>query len=103
MRRGRDWEVPSEDPYLTGQFGAAMARGFEHHPADPSRLLGVLVPKHFLAYEVERNRHEYDDNVSRFDLMDSFLPGWRETIVKGGAHAAMCAYNSVASRNDTFV
>ena len=48
-RWGRDWEVPSEDPYVTGQFGKAMARGFESHPADPTRLLGVLVPKHFLA------------------------------------------------------
>eukprot|EP01052_Picozoa_sp_SAG31_P036513 SAG31_NODE_4570_length_3128_cov_1.267745_3_plen_382_part_00 len=94
-RWGRDWEVPSDDPYLTGQFGKAMARGFEHHPADPDRLLGVLVPKHFLAYEVEHNRHAYDDNVSRFDIMDSFLPAWRETIVEGGAHGVMCAYNSV--------
>ena len=87
-RWGRNWEVASEDPYHSGEVGAAYAAGFQRGDADAadSRFLkGVLTLKHWAAYNVEANRGGYDAQVPAFDLAGTFLPAFRRAVRKGGA------------------
>lgn len=48
---GRNWEVASEDPFLTGEIGTNYAVGFQQG-SDARYLLGVLTLKHWAAYTV---------------------------------------------------
>ena len=38
-RWGRNIESPGEDPYLSGEYGAAFVDGMEHDPSDPGHIL----------------------------------------------------------------
>ena len=53
----------------------------------------MITLKHWAGYNVERNRGGYDDNVSRFDLLDSYLPAFRAAVTEGHAAGVMCSYN----------
>ena len=94
-RWGRNWEVASECPYLTGQIAAQYAKGFQTG-SDDRFLLGVITLKHWMGYGVEANRTSYDSMISRFDLVDSYLPQWRAAVEEGRAAGVMC--RSVTSR-----
>ena len=94
-RWGRNWEVASEDPYLTGRVGEAYSLGFQNGPEDPEHLLGVLTIKHWAGYQVENNRMGYNDVVHSFDLSDSYLPAFRNSVLKGHAAGVMCSYNAI--------
>lgn len=93
-RWGRNWEVASEDPYHTGQIGAAYATGFQVGE-DPRYLLGVITLKHWAAYSVEKSRTSVDDNVTAFDLSDSYLVSFRNAVLNGHAAGMMCSYNAI--------
>jgi len=93
-RWGRNWEVASSDPYLTGEIGKAYAVGFQEG-TDPHFLLGVLTIKHWAAYNVENQRNSFNAVVSKFDLTDSYLRGWRTAVVDGKAAGVMCSYNAL--------
>ena len=87
---GRNWEVASEDPYHTGQIGAEYAKGFQQG-TDKRFLQGIITLKHWMAYTVEDGRSGYNSVVSRFDLMDSYLPQWRAAVEEGKAAGVMCS------------
>eukprot|EP00039_Didymoeca_costata_P005612 m.83066 g.83066 ORF g.83066 m.83066 type:complete len:896 (-) comp12900_c0_seq1:42-2729(-) len=93
-RWGRNWEVGSEDPYVTGQIGIAYSKGFQE-AEDPRYLLGVITLKHWMAYNVEENRAGYNSVVSRFDLGDSYLRAWRDSVLKANPAGVMCSYNAL--------
>lgn len=91
-RWGRGQETYGEDPYLTGQMGSAIVRGLEG--TDSKYLKAVACAKHFAVHSgPEHNRHSYDARVSMFDLWDTYLPAFRELVVKAKVHGVMCAYN----------
>lgn len=91
-RWGRGQETYGEDPYLTGQMGSAIVRGLEG--SDAKYLKAVACAKHFAVHSgPEHNRHSYDARVTTFDLWDTYLPAFRELIVKAKVHGVMCAYN----------
>ena len=91
-RWGRGQETYGEDPYLTAKMGAAMVRGLEGD--NPDYLKAVACAKHFAVHSgPEQNRHEFDARVSAYDLWDTYLPAFRELIVKEKVHSVMCAYN----------
>lgn len=93
-RWGRGQETYGEDPYLTGQMGSAFVKGLEGD--HPYYLKAVACAKHFAVHSgPEYNRHSYDARVSAFDLWDTYLPAFRELIVKAKVHGVMCAYNRV--------
>ena len=87
--RGRNWEVASECPHLTGRVGEAYSLGFQRGE-DPKYLMGIITLKHWAAYLVEKNRGGYNDKLEMFDLADSFLPGFRRSVREGGAAGVMC-------------
>lgn len=91
-RWGRGQETYGEDPYLTSKMGAAIVHGLEGD--DDYYLKSVACAKHYAVHSgPEHNRHSYDANVSAYDLWDTYLPAFRELVVKAKVHGVMCAYN----------
>ena len=91
-RWGRGQETYGEDPYLTSQMGTAIVQGLEGD--DPFYLKAAACAKHYAVHSgPEGNRHEFDAHVSAYDLWDTYLPAFRELVVKAKVHGVMCAYN----------
>ncbi|SEG85154.1 beta-glucosidase [Nonomuraea solani] len=84
---GRHFECFSEDPYLTGEIGAAYVEGVQEG--------GVgTTPKHFVANDFETDRFTVDVQVSERALRELYLRPF-ERMVAAGAWGVMTAYNSV--------
>lgn len=91
-RWGRGQETYGEDPYLTAKMGSAMVRGLEGD--DPVYLKAVACAKHYAVHSgPEHNRHSFNAEVDAYDLWDTYLPAFRELVVKAKVHGVMCAYN----------
>jgi len=93
-RFGRNSELPSEDPFLSGEYAVEYVNGCQEldkngHP----RMLAFL--KHFTAYSMEANRGHSDFNISKFDLFDSYLPQYKRAFQGAKAAGVMCSYNAV--------
>ena len=105
-RWGRGQETYGEDPYLTSRMGVAFVKGLQGD--DPKYLKTVATPKHFAVHSgPESTRHEVNIDISAHDLVDTYLPAFRATVMEGKAGSVMCAYNSVdgqpACANDTLL
>lgn len=91
-RWGRGHETYGEDPYLTSQMGLAFVRGLEGD--DPKYLKTSACAKHYAVHSgPEYDRHAFNAVVSMYDLWDTYLPAFKELIVKGNVSSVMCAYN----------
>lgn len=91
-RWGRGQETYGEDPYLTSKMGYAMVRGLEGD--NPDYLKAVACAKHYAVHSgPEYNRHSFNAQVDTYDLWDTYLPAFRELVVKAKVHGVMCAYN----------
>ncbi len=98
-RWGRGQETYGEDPFLTAHLGTAFVEGLQGD--DPHYLRAVSTPKHFAVHSgSETLRHVADINVSPYDLEDTYLPAFRETVVEGKADSVMCAYSAVDGKPD---
>ena len=98
-RWGRNQEVPGEDPFVNGLFGAAVTEGLQRSSLDKRYLNAVSTLKHWDAYTLEDSdgftRHNFNAIVDNFTLADTYFPAWKESIVGGKAMGVMCSYNSV--------
>jgi beta-glucosidase len=93
-RWGRGQETYGEDPYLTARMGVAFVRGMQGN--DPRYLKVVATPKHYAVHSgPEPERHRFDARVSEADLVDTYLPAFRATVVEAKAESIMCVYNAV--------
>jgi beta-glucosidase len=93
-RWGRGQETYGEDPYLSGRMAVAFVKGMQGN--DPRYLKVVATPKHFAVHSgPEPERHTFDAEVSEHDLVNTYLPAFRASVVEGGAHSIMCVYNAV--------
>jgi beta-glucosidase len=92
-RWGRGQETWGEDPYLTGELGAAFVRGMQ---GDDARYLKTAAcAKHYAVHSgPEKLRHGFDAVVSRHDLHDTYLPAFHAQV-EAGVEAVMGAYNRV--------
>ncbi len=96
-RWGRGQETYGEDPYLTGQMGSALVKGFQGD--DPKYLKITACAKHFAVHSgPESSRHEYNAQISAYDLWDTYLPAFRDLIVDAKVAGVMCAYNAYAGQ-----
>lgn len=96
-RWGRGQETYGEDPYLTGQLGSALVKGFQGD--DPKYLKITACAKHFAVHSgPESSRHEYNAEISDYDLWDTYLPAFRDLIVDAKVAGVMCAYNAYAGQ-----
>ena len=117
-RWGRIAESGSEDPYLLGEVGGAIAHGMQWGDSrgDGEQehrypLLAVYTAKHMAANSLEGewggrpapiggkpggplNRHTLDVQLSPQQLSDFYWPPWRATI-RAGARGVMCSYNAI--------
>ncbi len=93
-RWGRGQETYGEDPHLTARMGVAFVRGMQGD--DPRYLKVVATPKHYAVHSgPEPERHAFDARVSEADMVDTYLPAFRATVVEGKAESVMCVYNAV--------
>ncbi|PRD54312.1 glycoside hydrolase family 3 N-terminal domain-containing protein [Sphingobacterium gobiense] len=93
-RWSRTEESYGEDPYLVGQMGKAMVKGFQGDVAGAEEKI-IATLKHFVAYGVPEGGHNGGSvSVGERALLQSFLPPF-EQAVKAGAGSIMTAYNSV--------
>ena len=92
-RWGRGMETYGEDPYLTGQLGMAVVRGLQG-PSDSPILKAHACAKHYAVHSgPEWNRHSYDAEVSERDLRETYLPAFKDLVVKADVQEVMTAYN----------
>lgn len=87
-RGGRHFECFSEDPYLTGQIGAAYVLGVQ------SGGVGVTV-KHFVANDSETQRLTVDVRADERTLREIYLAPFEAIVRQSRPWGVMAAYNGV--------
>ncbi|MFO7635198.1 MAG: glycoside hydrolase family 3 C-terminal domain-containing protein [Caldilinea sp.] len=91
-RWGRGQETWGEDPFLTGEMGAAFVRGLQGD--DPRYLKSAACAKHYAVHSgPESKRHEFDAQVSMRDLYTTYLPAFKKLVTEANVEAVMGAYN----------
>lgn len=93
-RWSRVEETMGEDPYLSGEMGAAMVRGLgEGNLSLPYSTIATL--KHFIAYGVsEGGQNGARSIVGPRELKQVFLPPFKR-VIDAGALSVMTSYNSL--------
>jgi len=92
-RWGRGQETYGEDPFLTLTLGDAFVRGLQGD--DPKYLKAAACAKHYAVHSgPEPLRHNFDVDVSRYDLWDTYLPAFKKLVVDSKVAGVMCAYNA---------
>jgi len=94
LRWGRTGETFGEDPYLIGEFGAALIRGYQGKGLnDPTAILATA--KHYAGYsETQGGRDASEADLSRRKLRSYFLPPF-ERAARAGAMTFMTGYQSI--------
>ena len=91
-RWGRGQETFGEDPYLTGEMGAAIVRGLQGD--DPKYLKLAACAKHFWGHSgPEAERHRFDAKISKRDATQTYLPAFRKLVTEANVESVMGAYN----------
>ena len=97
-RWGRIQEVFSEDPFLTGRMAVAYIQGLQGD--DPHYLKVAATVKHFAVNNVETNRQRLSAEVDERNLMEYWLPHWKDAIMEGHAQSVMASYNAINGAPD---
>ena len=95
-RWGRGQETYGEDPYLTSRLGVRYVRGLQGTPeeVEEGTMRAAACAKHFAVHSgPERIRHEFNAEVSRKDLAETYLPAFRALVQEGKTEGVMGAYN----------
>jgi beta-glucosidase len=92
-RWGRGQETWGEDPFFTGEMGAAFVRGLQGD--DPKYLKTAACAKHYAVHSgPEKDRHTFDAHPPRKDFEETYLPAFKR-LVDAGVESVMGAYNRV--------
>jgi beta-glucosidase len=89
-RWGRAFESYSEDPYLTGEIGAADINGIQSQ--------GVMAQvKHWAVYNQETNRNTPADNVIIDDrtVHEIYTSAFGRIVAESHPSSAMCSYSTI--------
>lgn len=94
LRWGRVNETFGEDPFLIGEFGSAMVRGYQGDGLDdPTAVLACA--KHFAGYsETQGGRDASEADISQRKLRSWFLPPF-ERVAREGCRTFMLGYQSM--------
>jgi beta-glucosidase len=94
LRWGRIDETFGEDPFLIGELGSAMIRGYQGDGlSDPTGILATA--KHFAGYsETQGGRDASEADISPRKLRSWFLPPF-ERVAKEGCQVFMLGYQSM--------
>ncbi|MBI4926953.1 MAG: glycoside hydrolase family 3 C-terminal domain-containing protein [Anaerolineae bacterium] len=94
LRWGRVGETFGEDPYLIGELGAAMIRGYQGQGLNDSNAV-LATAKHYAGYsETQGGRDASEADLSRRKLRSYFLPPF-ERAARAGAMTFMTGYQSI--------
>jgi beta-glucosidase len=93
-RWGRGMETYGEDPYLTSTMGISVVRGLQGDPTAKYNKAHACA-KHYAVHSgPEWNRHSFDaKNISRRDLLETYLPAFKALVKEANVKEVMCAYN----------
>ncbi|MCB9113168.1 MAG: glycoside hydrolase family 3 C-terminal domain-containing protein [Anaerolineales bacterium] len=94
LRWGRTDETFGEDPYIIGELGAALIRGYQGKGLDdPQGILATA--KHYAGYsETQGGRDASEADISPRKLRSYFLPPF-ERAARAGAMTFMTGYQSM--------
>jgi beta-glucosidase len=94
LRWGRVGETFGEDPFLIGELGVAMVRGYQGAgPQDPTGVLACA--KHFAGYsETQGGRDASEADISPRKLRSWFLPPF-ERAARAGCRTFMLGYQAM--------
>ncbi len=94
LRWGRTGETFGEDPFLIGELGAAMIRGYQGKGlSDPDGVLACA--KHYAGYsETQGGRDASEADISRRRLQSFFLPPFQRAV-QAGCMTFMTGYQSM--------
>jgi beta-glucosidase len=93
-RWGRVDETFGEDPYLAGELGAAMVKGYQGNSLDSDESI-LACAKHYIGYgEAVGGRDSCDTEMTFRKMREVFLPPF-EKAVKAGCGTIMTAYGSI--------
>ncbi|MHA1671312.1 MAG: glycoside hydrolase family 3 protein, partial [Promethearchaeota archaeon] len=84
---GRAQETYGEDPFLLGEFGAALVRGVQRHNV-------MATVKHFAVNNQENARFKINVELNERTLREVYLPHFKRCVEEGCA-TIMSAYNKV--------
>lgn len=92
-RWGRGQETYGEDPFLTAMLGKAFVHGLQGN--DPKYLLAAACAKHYAVHSgPEPSRHVFNVSPTNYDLWNTYLPAFKELVVRSNVAGVMCAYNA---------
>ena len=93
-RWGRVDETFGEDPYLAGELGAAIIKGYQGDSLDGEESI-LACAKHYIAYgEAVGGRDSCDTEITFRKLREVFLPPFAKAV-KAGCATIMTAYGSI--------
>ena len=93
-RWGRVDETFGEDPYLAGELGAAIVKGYQGDSLDAADSI-LACAKHYIGYgEAVGARDAMDTEMTYRKLKEVFLPPF-ERAIEAGCATVMTAYGSI--------
>lgn len=101
-RWGRNEETYGEDPYLTGQIGAAFVKGMQGD--DPTYLKTIATLKHFAANNNETNRSGGSSMMTEFNFRNYYTRVFQNVTEEVMPASVMSSYNATTiSRNGEYI
>jgi beta-glucosidase len=85
---GRNFEYPSEDPFLNATMGVAYIQGVQSQGV-------VATVKHFAINNQEFDRHNVSSDVDERTMREIYFPAFEAAVTKGHVDAVMNSYNLV--------
>ncbi len=91
---GRNFEYFGEDPYLASRMAVSVVEGMQSQ--------GVIATvKHFVANNMEYDRHNIDAVIDERTLREIYLPAFEAAVREAHVGAVMDAYNLVNGQHMT--